>query len=213
MKPLILCLSMVSVFPASSKAEDPVMLGIRGALNVFAPIPPETSHTVRTTAAEMLARYVKQHNGSLLSKRKSGSGHVWMEMRGLQLTRVTTNAVSQADQANGTLESYMVSVDCEMYRNYDAAASKWSNWHNGRNPFMPPVIHVERQTNGQWIARISTSTILIAQHSRGNPNIIPHGSQPALQPALALTAAPQPAPAVVKAPAVPGTEKTTNPNA
>lgn len=63
MKPLIICLSIFSVFPVATKAEDPVMLGLRGALSFFAQVPEQTSHTVRTTAAEMLARYVKPYNG------------------------------------------------------------------------------------------------------------------------------------------------------
>jgi len=187
-------------------AEDPVMLGLRGALSAFAPVPTETSNTVRTMAAEMLARYVKQHKGSSLFARQSGASRVWMEMKNLKLTRVTANAVSQADQANGILDSYMVSVDCEMYRTYDNAAAKWSAWYNGRNPFMPPVIYVERQTNGQWIARNPTSSTLIAQYSKGDPNSIPHGIQPTPQPALILADAPQPAPAV-RAPVVSGTGK------
>jgi hypothetical protein len=117
-KPLIICFSIFSGFPVSSKAEDPVMLGQRGTLNVFAPVPVKTSQVVRTKAAGMLARHVKPYKGSLLSELKFGGNRVWMEMKGLQLTHVTANAVSQADQANGTLESYMVSVDCEMYRSY-----------------------------------------------------------------------------------------------
>ncbi len=209
MKPLIICLSIFSGFPVSSKAEDPVMLGLRGALNVFAPVPAETSLTVRTKAAELLARYVKVRDGSSLSERKSGGSRVWMEMKGLQLTRVTANAVSQADQANGTLESYMVSVDCEMYRTYDTAATKWSKWNNGRNPFMPVVIHVERRTSGQWLARPPESSALIAQYGKGDSNTIPHGTQPSQKTALTLTTAPPPAPAV-KAPAVPGIGKPVN---
>ncbi len=189
--------------------EDPVLLGIQGALSAFAPVPAETSYTVRTMAAEMLARHVKLRNGSSLAERTSGGNRVWMEMKGLQLTQVTTKAVSQADQANGILESHMVSVDCEMYRSYDKAAAKWSQWYNGRNPFMPPLIYVERQTNGQWFARIPTSSTLIAQYSKGDPNSIPHGSQPAQQPTVTRVAAPQPAPAV-RAPAVPGTGKPFN---
>lgn len=113
-------------------------------------------------------------------------------MKGLQLTRVTVNATSQADQANGTLESYMVSVEGEMYRIYDTTAAKWSVWYNGGNPFMPPVIYVERQTNGQWVARIPTSSDLIAQQGKGDPNTIPHGSKPAPQSAPVLIATPQP---------------------
>lgn len=188
------------------------MLGLRGALSVFAHVPEQTSHTVRTTAAEMLARYVKLRDGSSFSERKSGGSRVWMEMKGLQLTRVTAKAMSQADQVNGTLESYMVSVDGEMYRTYDTAAAKWSAWNNGPNPFMPPIIYVERETSGHWIARIPTSSNLIAQYGEGDPNTIPHGVQPAPQPALVLNAAPQPTPAV-KGPELPATGKPLNPTA
>lgn len=138
------------------------MLGLRGAHHVRAPLSAETTHTVRTQAAEMLARYVKRRNGSHLSERKSGGSSIWVEMQGLQLTRVTAVALSQADHANGTLERYMVSVDSDMYRTYDTAAAMWSKWRNGRSPFMPAAIHVERHTSGQWIARIPESSNLIA---------------------------------------------------
>ncbi len=171
------------------------MLGLRGALNAFAPVPTETSQVVQTKAAEMLARYVKPVNGSLLSERKSGGNRVWMEMKGLQLTHVTAKTMSQADQANGTLECYMVTVDCEMYRTYDTAATKWSIWHNGRNPFMPPLIYVERLTSGQWVARLPKYSDLIAQRAIGDPNIIPHGTPPSQKPVITLATAHQPTPA------------------
>lgn len=194
-------------------AEDPVMLGLRGALRALAPVPTETSKTVRTMAAEMLARHVKQHKGASLSQRESGGSRVWMEMKDLRLTHVTANAVSQADKANGKLESYMVSVDCEMYRTYDQAAAKWSDWSNGKNPFMPAVIYVERQTNEQWIARMPTFPTLIAQYSRGDPNSIPHGSQAAPKPPLILANAPKPVPKpaqAIKTTTVPGTANPIN---
>jgi hypothetical protein len=205
-KPLIICFSIFSGFPVSSKAEDPVMLGQRGTLNVFAPVPVKTSQVVRTKAAGMLARHVKPYKGSLLSELKFGGNRVWMEMKGLQLTHVTANAVSQADQANGTLESYMVSVDCEMYRSYDTAAAKWSVWHKGRNPFIPPIIYVERKTTGQWTARLPESSNLIAQRGIGDPHLIPHGTPPPHKPVLTMESAHQPAPSI-KAPALPATEK------
>ncbi len=171
------------------------MLGLRGALNAFAPVPTETSQVVRTKAAEMLARYVKPVNGSLLAERQSGENRMWMEMKGLQLNQVTAKTMSQADQANGTLECYMVTVNCDMYRTYDTAATKWSIWHNGRNPFMPPLIYVERLTSGQWVALLPKYSNLIAQRAIGDPNIIPHGTLPSQKPVPTFATAHQPTPA------------------
>lgn len=158
--------------------EDPVLLGLRGALNVFSPVPEQTGFEVRTAAAEVLARYVKPQKGTWLSQQLSGSSRTWTETAGLNLTRVTANAVSQADQANGVAESYLVSVDGEMYRTYDSAASRWSKWYNGRNLFLPAAITVQRGKNGQWTASTTDLARLIMFSSKGDPESIPHGAPP-----------------------------------
>lgn len=191
------------MFPLSSKAEDPVILGLRGALNAITPVPTDTLNAIRTMAAETLARYVKPVNGSLLAERKSGTKRVWMEMKGLQLTQVTAKAMSQADQANGVLECYIVFVNCEMYRNYDTVAAKWSDWYNGRNPFMPTAIYVERNAADQWTSRLPGPTNLIAQHAKGDPKLISHAPNPPQRPVLTQASAPQSSPALKAQPIPP----------
>lgn len=198
MKSLIICIA-IAVIPVCSKAENPVFLGLRGAFNTLAPIPENTSNTLRTTAAELLARYVKPRQGSYLTLRKSGTSREWIELKGLQLTRVHANTLSQADHANGILASYWVAVDYEMHRNYNTAASKWSKWYNGRNPFVPTSIVVEQRSNRQWIARLPSSSTLVAQSSKGDPNIIPRVSNQAEVPVLPSKVVPTPEPVATQA--------------
>ena len=132
----------------------------------------------RATAAELLSRHVKIREGNHLSQSMSGTAGRWMETHGLHLSRVTARTVTMADKANGIAESYIVSVDAEMYRTYDAKTAKWSDWHNGRNFFLPSAIKVVRGTNGQWTANAPTLSNLVAFTARGNPALIPHGTKP-----------------------------------
>ena len=189
MKPLVLCLVCHTAFAVSSPAEDPVSLGLRGAFSALSPIPDATSYTVRSTAAELLSRYVKTRNGSFFCEVKTGHTPRWSEMKSLQLARVSGTAVSQADQANGIAERYFVSVDCEMFRNYDGKAAKWSQWYNGRSVFMPPAIQVIRDPAGNWSASSSMLASLTPFSSKGDLAAIPHGPKPDSRPAMISAAA------------------------
>jgi len=171
-------------------AEDPVMLGIRGAFSAFAPVSEETSSIVRSTAAELLARYVKIRNGNYQLQYTPVSESRWTEIQGLQLTRVTAQAVSMADQANGIAESYVVSIDAEMFHNYDGKTTKWTQWYNGRNFSIPPCIQVTLGTNGQWRAQSPMLSSFVAFTAHGDPGLIPHDTKPAVS-AQAKAAAPQ----------------------
>lgn len=183
-------MALLLVFPAA--AVDPASVALRGALTTASNLPEESAFKARSTSAELLSRYVKIHKGNHLSQSKSGTAGMWMEMKGLQLTRVTAKAVSQADQSNGTLESYMVSVECELYRTYDTASAKWSNWRNGRYFPLPSAINVVRGTNGGWAAHAPQLSNFVAFTAHGNPSNIPHGTMPAptAKPPLAIATAP-----------------------
>jgi hypothetical protein len=195
----IAAMALLLVFPAS--AEGSVAVALRGALMASSTIPEESEFMARSTAAELLSRYVKIREGNHLSQSKSGTAGWWMETHGLHLSHVTAQPVTMADKANGMMESYFVSVDAEMFRTYNAKTSKWSAWHNGRNIFLPAAIKVMRATNGGWTANAPILTNLVAFTARGNPALIPHGTKPIPTAKAPLVTAP----AYTNKPQAPGT--------
>ncbi len=174
-------------------AEDPISFGLRGAYKAFSEVPTETASKARATAAELLSRYVKAHDGNHLSKFSTGTAGRWLETKGLNLNRVTAQAVSNADQANGIAESYLVSVDAEMSRNFDPTISKWSAWHEGGNLFLPAAIKVVRGTDGRWTAHAPTLSNLVAFSARGNPGLVPTGTKSDSDAIVPLLGTPAPA--------------------
>ena len=136
-------------------AEDPVLLGLRGAFNAFAPVPEETARAARASATELMGRYLTKQGENHLCQRKTSPAGAWMELQGLKMGRVTAQAVSQADRANGIEDKLLVSVDCEMYRTRKPGETSWSPWVNGIPTLFPPAFHVERGTNGKWTASSS----------------------------------------------------------
>ncbi|MGL5017357.1 MAG: DUF2726 domain-containing protein [Luteolibacter sp.] len=133
---------------------------------------------------------MKVQNGNHLLQFASGIGTGWTETRNLELVRVTAQAVSAADQANGIAESFLVSISSEIFRNYDRRTGKWTEWYNGRNLILPPGIQVIRRTNGQWSAQASGLSSFVPFTAHGNPGLIPHGAK------QALAAFPTPPPAI-----------------
>lgn len=181
----VLALLTISVF-----AEDPVFKGMRETISILTPVPEEKSAVIRALSAELLARYVKLVNGSHLSHFTPSLGSLWIETNGLKLTNVTGMPVTRADIANGTAESYLVTVDSEIYRTYDPKSLKWSNWYSGRNVYLPSAVRVELTTHGTWIASTQEFSRLVQFYPRGNPNIVPHGSAPAIVKSPATISAP-----------------------
>jgi hypothetical protein len=186
----IAAMALLLVFPAA--AVDPASVALRGALMTASSLPAESAFKARSTAAELLSRYVKIREGNHLSQSKSGTAGMWLEMKGLHLSDVSVQAVTMADKANGIAGSYHVSLVAETYRTYDAKTAKWSNWHNGRYFLLPSAIKVVRGTNGGWAAHAPQLSNFVAFTAHGNPSIIPHGTMPAptAKPPLAIATAP-----------------------
>ena len=176
-----------------SYAGDTVPAALRLPFKSASNIPESSEFMARSTAAELLARHVKISHGNHLAKFKSGNAEKWVETKGLKLSRVTAQAVSPADQANGIAERYFVSVDSEMHRTYDGKTARWSQWHMGGNLFLTQAVKVVLGTNGEWSAHAPMLSNLVAFSARGNPDMISHGSKPVPTAKAPLPTAPTPA--------------------
>ena len=133
-------------------AEDPMLLGLRGALSALAPVPEETARGAHAAADALLAPYLKKQGENHLCQMKASPAGTWMELQGLKIQGVSAQAVSQADRANGIQEKLLVLLDCDMYRTRKSGETVWSPWVNGIPILFPPAIHVEHGTNGAWTA-------------------------------------------------------------
>lgn len=178
---------------APSFAGDTVPAALRLTLKPASIIPESSEFMARSTAAELLARHVKVRDGNYLARFKFETAEKWIEAKGLKLSRVTAQAVSSADQANGIADTYLVSVDSEMHRTYDGKTARWSQWHMGGNLFLTQAVKVVRGTNGQWTAHAPMLSNLVAFSGKGNPDLIPHGSKPVPTAQAPLSTAPAPA--------------------
>ena len=147
-------------------AEDPLELGLRGAFNAFAPVPEETARAAQSAATELLGPYLKRQGENHFCQRKIGPEGQWLELQGLKIQRVTAQAVTQADKANGIQEKLWVSLECEMYRSRKSGEASWSPWVNGTPMLFPPAISVEHGANGKWTA---SSTYLQYFNPIANP--------------------------------------------
>ena len=152
MNRLVKSLLLVVALAGPVAAEDPVLLGLRGALNALTPVPEATARSARTAVADLLAPYLTKQGANHLCQRKTVPAGQWLELQGLKIQRVTAQAVSQADRANGIQEKLLVFVDCVMYRTRKAGEAVWSPWVNGKPILFPPGINVEHGANGAWTA-------------------------------------------------------------
>ncbi len=162
-------------------AEDLLQLGLKSAFNALAPVPEETAGAARTAAVALLVPYLTKQGENQLCQRKTSPAGAWLELQDLKLQRVSAQAVTQADRANGIQEKLLVSVDCEMYRTRKSGETVWSPWVNGIPILFPPGINVEHGTNGAWTA---SSSYLQYLNPIGNQRL-PANPQAAANPATA----------------------------
>ena len=200
-------------------AEDPVLLGLRGAFNAFAPVPVETANAARSAAADLLGSYLTKQGESLLCQRKMGPEGQWLELQGLKIQRVTAQAVSQADKANGIQEKLFVTVDCEMHRTRKPGETSWSPWANGSPGLFPPGINVEHGTDGKWTASSSYLqyfNLLGKPQPAANPqpatNPATAGLPPGMSRASVKPSPPVPQPVTPVVPATPSQTPTAQPS-
>lgn len=157
LKRFILMLGLLAVMPL--RAENPVFLGLRDAMAVMEPVPEEVSAPARAAAWRLIGPYFRAH-GETWYCRGMGSQADWAEVKGLAITRVTSRAVSQADQANGIRRQLVVSVGCEMHRSQKAGGGAWSEWRNGPPGFFPGAVMVEESAAKGWTATCSLLQLL-----------------------------------------------------
>lgn len=156
MNRLARCFCLLIALSSISGAEDLLQLGLKSALNTLTPVPEDAARAARVTAAGMLERYVKQQSQNHLCQYSPVMAESWVELNGLNLSRVTYETVSEADRANGIQQKFSVIVDCGSHRTRKTGASSWSPWVNGLPLFMPAAIAIEQAANGQWTAAEST---------------------------------------------------------
>lgn len=183
-----MCLVISLAGPALG--ENAIELGLKGAVNMFTPVPEEKARPALSAADSALRQYLKKTGENHLCQYTAGLSSEWIELNGLKLSGVTYGVVSEADRANGIRERINVSVACAMHRKRKPGASSWTQWANGLPLLMPGTITVELAADGRWSARESSlkyfNPIGSATPAIGTPaNGLPPGvSRPAAQPAL-----------------------------
>lgn len=172
------CLCLLIAMVGSTLGENAIELGLKGAVNMLAPVPEEKSRPALSTADTVLRQYVKKTGENHLCQYSASLANEWVELNGLKLSRVTNGVVSEADRANGIQDRLYVAVECAMHRKRKPGASAWSPWTNGLPLFLPGSIGVEQTTDGRWRAtestlkyfnRIGTSTPAMHSPSSGLP--------------------------------------------
>lgn len=171
----------------STLGENPIELGLKGAVNMLTPVPEEKSRPALSTADTVLRQHVKKIGENHLCQYSASLANEWIELNGLKLSRVTNGVVSEADRANGIQDRLYVAVECAMHRRRKPGASAWSPWTNGLPLLLPGAIVVEQATDGRWRAaesslkyfnRIGTTTPAAPSPANGLP---PGVSRPAGQ--------------------------------
>lgn len=182
-------------------AEDPLMLGLRGALNTLASVPDATASAAGKATTQLLRPYLRPGRGTFYAQVDGGSTSQWIEIKGLRFSRFTLGVVSQADQANGISERLIVSLESDMHRS-QAVAGGWGEWKNGSPGFLPTAIQMDRR-NGVWSG--SSSMLRLLRQVNDSPIIIPglpEGSPPPSNVAPRIVP-PQPIPAGTPSAATP----------
>ena len=196
--PIFLSLAAGLFLVAPSNAESPVLQGFQSAATALTPADSETVFQVRREAAACLSVYVKPAGRNHFVHNQPAASKRWHEIAGLRIDHVTAQAVNDADRANGMVGSWLVSVDAAMFRSFDPNANVWSQWHNGRSPFLPADIRVVRDGSGRWSATSPMLKQLVPLSSRRDADLVPHGGMQDAQ-----AAAPPQATAATRQPEVP----------
>lgn len=146
-------------------AENPILLGIRGALNTFSSVPDATASTVGKATSQLLMPYLRPGLGSFYVQTEGGSTGRWNEIKGLRFVRFTLGVVSQADQENHISERVIVSLECDRHRT-QLSVNSWDEWKNGSPSFFPTAIQMELR-NGIWSG--SSSLLQHLRQVNGSP--------------------------------------------
>ena len=120
--------------------------GVKNAIATFTPLPADEKRRVMEESTKFLGRSVNFRADGTASSIYTPQG-LHLEWKKLGIGKVTSQAVSQADQANGIKRRYLASITFETSRKWDKKANQWGQWSDTGYILFPSAITVE-EING-----------------------------------------------------------------
>ncbi|MEI6175941.1 MAG: hypothetical protein WCS43_03545 [Verrucomicrobiota bacterium] len=149
---LTLCTTYAS---AQSATTHLLEQGLQQVAAGFAPVPAKDKADILAATATLLAKHITFRPDGTASAYYTSSGRRPVEWKKFVVSRISDQAVTEADRLNGITKRYLVSFGCNAHRNWDSKTNTWGQWQPIGNVTFPAGIYFEWKNNA-WTARESS---------------------------------------------------------